>query len=347
MGQRRRTVAPTVSCTVALTAAVASLLAGCGQVGPKIADQAPAALPAASPPPASPPAGTVLPIGAKVNAAAIDRATGKLAIAVSDPDRLLLIDLAALDAQPQTVRLPGRVEQLDQAGVDGQLLAPVASAGELLTVDVISGLLRSVDVEGGPVAAAVVNGRTVVALASRPGVAVLDGDRVRHTPDQFAGPADVVAAGGTAAVLDRMRTALTVLDPAGGHGDAVKLGPSLRAGHGATNAVGDRFGRVLVTDTRDGELLVFSAEPLIMRQRFPVPGAPYAIAYDPVRDLAWVTLTERNEVVGFHIAGGEPVERFRLATVRQPNTVAVDPRSGAVIVGSGTGDGVQVVEKYE
>jgi len=115
----------------------------------------------------------------------------------------------------------------------------------------------------------------------------------------------------------------------------------------ATNAVGDRFGRVLVTDTRDGELLAFSADPLIMRQRFPVPGAPYAIAYDPVRDLAWVTLTERNEVVGFHVAGGEPVERFRLATVRQPNTVAVDPRSGAVIVGSGTGDGVQVVEKYE
>lgn len=347
MGQRRRTVAPTVSYTVALIAAVTSLLSGCGQNGPKITDQAPAALPAVSPPPANPPAGTVLPIGAKVSAAAIDGVTGTLAIAVSDPDRLLLIDLAALDGQPQIVRLPGRVEQLDQAGVDGQLLAPVASAGELLTVDVISGQVHSVDVEGGPVAAAVVNGRTVVALASRPGVAVLEGDRVRHTPDQFAGPADVVAAGDTAAVLDRMRTALTVLDPAGAHGDAVELGPSLRAGHGATNAVGDRFGRVLVTDTRDGELLAFSADPLIMRQRFPVPGAPYAIAYDPVRDLAWVTLTERNEVVGFHIAGGEPVERFRLATVRQPNTVAVDPRSGAVIVGSGTGDGVQVVEKYE
>jgi hypothetical protein len=348
LGQRQRTVTSTVSCTVALTAAVVSALAGCGQDGgPKITDQAPAATPAVSPPPAGPPAGTVLPIGAEVSAAAIDGSTGTLAIAVTDPHRLLLIDLAALGAQPRIVRLPGRVEQLDQAGVDGQLLAPVASAGKLLTVDVISGQVRSVAVEGGPVAAAVVDGRTVVALASRPGVAVLDGSQVRYTPNEFAGPADVVAAGGTAAVLDRMRTALTVLNPADAGRDDVKLGPSLRAGHGATNAVGDRFGRVLVTDTRDGELLAFSADPLIMRQRFPVPGAPYAIAYDPVRDLAWVTLTERNEVVGFHIAGGEPVERFRLATVRQPNTVAVDPRSGAVIVGSGTGDGVQVVEKYE
>jgi len=340
-------VASTVSCTVALITALASALTGCGQGGPKITDQAPAATPAVSPPPASPPAGTVLPIGAKISAAAVDEATGTLAIAVSDPDRLLLINLAALDAQPHTVRLPGRVEQLDQTGVDGQLLAPVASAGQLLTVDVISGQTRSVDVEGGPVAAAVVAGRTVVALASRPGVAVLDGGRVRHTQDQFVGPAVVVAAGATAAVLDRMRTALTVLDPADAGGDPVKLGPSLRAGNGATNAVGDRFGRVLVTDTRDGELLAFSADPLIMRQRFPTPGAPYAIAYDPARDLAWVTLTERNEVVGFHVAGGEPVERYRLATVRQPNVVAVDPRSGAVIIGSGTGDGVQVVEKYE
>ena len=132
------------------------------------------------------------------------------------------------------------------------------------------------------------------------------------------------------------------------------LGESIRGRHihstfpdGATNAVGDRYGRVLVTDTRDGELLAFSAAPLIMRQRFPVPGGLYAIAYDRARDLAWVTLTERNEVVGFDVAGGEPVERYRLATVRQPNAVAVDPNSGALIVGSGTGDGIQVVTDYE
>lgn len=300
----------------------------------------------------------MLSIAGQVTAAAVDEGTGTLAVALTSPDRLLLFDLAVLDtqldtqpdtqldtqlgAQPRTLALPGRVEQLDPGAASGELLAPVASAGKLLTVDVATGRIRSTALDGGPVAAAAVDGRTVVALASRPGVAVLEGDQVRHTPDQFAGPADVVAAGGTAAVLDRMRTALVTVDPAG-----AELGPSLRAGHGATNAVGDRYGRVLVTDTRDGELLAFSAAPLIMRQRFPVPGGPYAIAYDRARDLAWITLTERNEVVGFDVAGGEPVERYRLATVRQPNAVAVDPNSGALIVGSGTGDGIQVVTDYE
>jgi DNA-binding beta-propeller fold protein YncE len=101
---------------------------------------------------------------------------------------------------------------------------------------------------------------------------------------------------------------------------------------------------VLVTDTRGGELLAFSAGPLLMRQRYPVPGVPYALAYDSRRDLVWVTLTERNEVVGYYVAGGEPVERYRFPTVRQPNAVAVDPESGRVFVASADGGGVQVVQ---
>ena len=324
---------------VTLVAAALATLNACGSGEPAVADQAEPTTPAVSPPPTAAPAGTLLPVDVPVTAAAVDESTGTLALAVTGPDRLLLFDLADLGASPRTVGLPGRVDQLEPGPSAGTLLAPVASAGQLLTVDVAAASARSTAVEGGPVAAAVANGRTVVALAGRPGVAVLDGESVEHPDVQFAGPADVVTVGDTAAVLDRRRTALVTVDAATG-----RPGPSLRAGHGATNAVGDRFGRVLVTDTRDGELLAFSASPLILRQRFPVPGAPYAIAYDRERDLAWVTLTERNEVVGFDVAGGEPVERYRLATVRQPNAVAVDPNSGAVIVGSGTGDGVQVVK---
>ena len=58
-----------------------------------------------------------------------------------------------------------------------------------------------------------------------------------------------------------------------------------------------------MTDTRGGALLAFSLDPLLLRQNYPVPGAPYAIAYDRERDLAWVTLTETNEVVGYDVAG--------------------------------------------
>ncbi|MDQ3887045.1 MAG: hypothetical protein M3308_08595, partial [Actinomycetota bacterium] len=115
-------------------------------------------------------------------------------------------------------------------------------------------------------------------------------------------------------------------------------------GDGATNAVGDRFGRTLVLDTREGELLVVEGDPLLLRQRYPVPGSPYGLAYDPQRDLAWITLTARNEVVGLEVAGGQPVEQYRFPTVQQPNVVAVDPWSGQVFVGSATGAGLQVID---
>jgi len=69
-----------------------------------------------------------------------------------------------------------------------------------------------------------------------------------------------------------------------------------------------------------------------------------AIAYDPARSLAWVTLTERNEVVGFDVRGGEPAEKYRFPTVRQPNSITVDERTARVFVGSATGEGIQVIQ---
>lgn len=282
--------------------------------------------------------GRVLPAAAAVTAAAVEPATGTLAVATTGPDRVLLYDLRRLDAEPRAVGLPGRVERLG-LGAAGELLAPVPAAGVLLRIGLGTEPPRvhTTTVQGAPVAAAVVGRHTVVATGGA--VLVLDGESVARTVTGFAGAADVLAVGDRAAVLDRLRTALLTVDPATG-----RLGPGLRAGNGATNAVADRFGRVLVTDTREGELLAFSTQPMIMRQRYPVPGAPYAIAYDRVRDLAWVTLTERNEVLAFHVAGGEPVQRYRFATVRQPNAVAVDDASGTVVVASGTGEGIQVVQ---
>lgn len=196
-----------------------------------------------------------------------------------------------------------------------------------------------IPVAGGPVAALETGDELAVALRETKSVVFLRGGQITRTVGGFAGPAQLLAAGSDVFVLDRLNTALISINP----GSSEK-GTGLRAGHGATNATTDRFGRVLVTDTRSGELLAFSAQPLIMKQRFPVPGAPYGIAYDPVRDLAFVTLTSSNELVGYNVAGGEPVEKFRVASVRQPNAVAVNPASGEVFVGSAAGDGLQVVK---
>uniref|UniRef100_UPI0039BF37A7 YncE family protein n=1 Tax=Lentzea alba TaxID=2714351 RepID=UPI0039BF37A7 len=141
--------------------------------------------------------------------------------------------------------------------------------------------------------------------------------------------------------LDQLRSA--VFEMTKDDKGAETRGPGLRAGDGATNAVPDRFNRLLVVDTRGGEFIAFSINPLIMRQRYPVPGSPYGIAYDAKRDIAWITLTERNEVVGLDVAGGEPTEKHRFSTVRQPNTVSVDQETGRVTVTSGDNGGIQVI----
>lgn len=141
--------------------------------------------------------------------------------------------------------------------------------------------------------------------------------------------------------LDRLRSA--VFEMTTDDKGTETRGTGIRAGDGATNAVADRYGRLLVVDTRGGEFIAFSINPLIMRQRFPLPGAPYAIAYDAKRDIAWITLTERNEVVGLNVAGGEPTEKHRFSTVRQPNTVSVDQENGRVTVTSGDNGGIQVI----
>lgn len=165
-----------------------------------------------------------------------------------------------------------------------------------------------------------------------------DGKRVKMISDDLASADQVFVVNGQAAVLDRLRSAVFQVDVQAGK---VRLG--LRAGQGATNGTVDEFGRILVVDTRNEALLAFGMDPFLLRQRYPVPGSPYGIAYDAKRNIAWVTVTETNEVVGFDVAGGEPRERYRFPTVRQPNSVTVEERTGDVLVASAAGEGNQVI----
>jgi heme oxygenase len=87
--------------------------------------------------------------------------------------------------------------------------------------------------------------------------------------------------------------------------------------------------------------LVFGSDPLILRQRYPVRDAPYALAGSS--SLAWVSQTATNTVVGYDLATGIPVEKVRYRTVQQPNFLAFDEASGTLYVVSGSGAGVQVI----
>ena len=302
----------------------------------QVADTVTAATPANSPAPAATPAGTVLPLSQHATAIAVDAAQHTAAVAVDNPPALLLYDLTSIDAAPKSVALPGRVDNLSTTG--DVILAPVRTANQLLRITLPAGTVDKITLTGGPVAANTKGDQTLVALHDTKSVAVMTGDKTDRTITGLASADQALPVGDKAVVLDRLRTAVFDLDPAAG-----TVGAGLRAGDGATNAVTDNYGRVLVTDSRGGELIVYKPDTLIELQRYPVPGTPYGIAYDATRHLAWVTLTATNQVVAYDVAGGEPVEKHRIATVRQPNSVAVDPNTGRVLVASADGGGVQVI----
>ena len=102
-------------------------------------------------------------------------------------------------------------------------------------------------------------------------------------------------------------------------------------GVGPTHIVA-RGRRFFVVDTRGGGLLEVRTDndDLRIHRRTNLPGGPYGITYDPPRKRFWVTLTKTNRVV-------QMTDRRRLRsfpTVRQPNSVAVDPKTGRVFVAS-------------
>src|SRR3954451_4225552 len=111
------------------------------------------------------------------------------------------------------------------------------------------------------------------------------------------------------------------------------------AGLGPTRVACLDRGPCYVADTRGNALLVFSisagVEPT---RRYGLPGGPYGLALDRARRRLYVTLPGRNELVAL-VAHGRPHVVARWPTVRQPDAVAVDGRTGDVLV-TGRVDGV-------
>jgi DNA-binding beta-propeller fold protein YncE len=312
----------------------AAVCSGCGSDQPTdelmVTDNPVAAAAAVSPPVTTAPAGTVIQ-STDIKAMAFEPTTSTLAVATKDA--IQLYRLKGTLTPTSTVKLTA-----ESLTVDGKAFL-AAGANKLVRLTTDGRTSPATEFRGDPVSAATLNGNTLVAVRNERAVAIVKDDRIQRviTGDMMSAD-QVVSTGKNAVVLDRLRNAVFELDVP----DA-SVAQGLRAGQGATNAVTDRYGRVLVTDTRGGALLAFSLDPLLLRQNYPVAGAPYAIAYDRERDIAWVTLTKTNEVVGYEVAGEQPKEKYRFPTVSQPNTVAVDPSSGRVIVASDTGDGIQVI----
>nr|WP_245233872.1 hypothetical protein [Mycobacterium sp. PS03-16] len=323
--------------TVAALAIAA--VAGCSQnpVDPPPATIEPAQA-AASPPVTGAPPGTVRPLAAGAQTALVDPAGGALVVLGPGPQGQSAVTVFAPAERPRTLLTPAPATGMATDG-DGTLY--LSTRGGYFRAGVTAERVEFVEVEGQRDTdfSAITrhdDGRLVLGTADG-AVLTLDSETgVGARLPLFARVDALVSRGDTTVVLDRGQTSVTTVDA-----DGSGAGQALRAGEGATTMTVDPAGRVLVADTRGDELLVFGVDPLIMRQRYPVPDAPYGLAGS--ERLAWVSQTASNTVIGYDLATGIPVEKVRHRTVQQPNVLAYDDASGTLYVVSGSGAGVQAI----
>lgn len=307
-------------------------------------DDAPTAVAAASaavsPPVTAPPDGVVVPLPKPVLSTVFDASTTSLIALTGDPDAGTELAVYPRGGTARMVPLP---EPAAAITGDGAGVVYLAARGGYLRVDVRSGRAENIGVAGEQdtrfTAITLRGGDGRLALGSDTGgvYTIAPDGGVDGRIDTFARVDDLAAQGDTVFALDRSQTSVTTVRPNG-----TDTGPALRAGLGATTMTTDTEGRLLVADTRGGQLLVYGSDPLMLRQQYPVPDAPYGLAGSAA--LAWVSETATNSVVGYDLGTGIPVEKVRYRTVRQPNSLAYDDDTGTLYVASGAGDGVQVIE---
>jgi outer membrane protein assembly factor BamB len=294
----------------------------------------------------------VRPLAGQAAAAIFDGNAHQLAVLVPGADPAApasLTEFGDPQVAPRVVALQGPATALTG---DGHGTAYLATRGGYFAVELSTGRTARVSVADAQQAdftaiAQRADGRLVLGsadgavytLASQAPAGV-SGAAVSSRNKIFARVDALATQGNTTVVLDRGQTSVTTIR-ADGH-----VEQALRAGEGATTLAADPLGRVLVADTRGGQLLVYGCcsprTPLILRQAYPVRQSPYGLAGS--RELAWVSLTASNVVIGYDLSTGIPVERVRYPTVQQPNSLAFDEASGTLYVVSGSGAGVQVIE---
>jgi DNA-binding beta-propeller fold protein YncE len=180
--------------------------------------------------------------------------------------------------------------------------------------------------------AALVLGRTFVTAPRGDSVVVLDGGR--PTTHFGSAPAALAAADFDTrlAVLSSTRRTLELYDPR-----TLRLVAATPAGRRPTGIAS--FGDLVFVADSDGDaVLAYSTQPRLHPVgRIRVPGAPYALAVDPIRRELHVTQPARNRLTTISIARFAAVSS--VPTVRQPDAVAVDSATGTVAV-AGHRDGL-------
>jgi DNA-binding beta-propeller fold protein YncE len=300
---------------------------GTGSAGARVGE------PAAAPPVSAPPAGRVVPVGNRPEGIAVDPSTGVVAVALRSPDAI-----AVLDPDGRLLRLvavPAPARHLRFADPSGPLLAPLERSGAVASIDVQDGtILDRVQLQRQPHDAVAVSGRVFVSNEFSDTLAVIASGHVLRELPAPSQPGGVAAAGNSVGVLGVRSHQLEVYSAS-----SLRALGVVPAGEGPTHLEGGADGRLYVADTLGGAVLAFRALPRpALVGRAAAPGRPYGIALDSTRQRLWVTETAANRLAEYDVSAVAPRLLAAVPTVRQPDSVAVDGRTGRVYV-TGTADG--------
>lgn len=305
-------------------AGLCASLAGCGS-----SPAEPAAEPADSPPTRVRPAGTVATIGIDPEGMIYDRRSKSLAVGLRQPYRLTFVDPGKLFIKRQ-VPLPAPARHLAISPDGKRVVVPAESADVVLQIP--PGSAPELETRTGehPHDATSAQGKIFVADEFGDTVSVIRGDRVTATLGAPEQPGGIAAAGNRyVALVTVAERVLQVYDARTGE----TLGGT-SAGDGPTHI--ETAGKDAYVADTDGDLIRkfrIAPDPRQVATA-PAAGAPYGIAIDRRRKRLWVTLTATNQLAGYSIRGSRPRRVVTYPTIRQPNSVAVDPVSGHVFVAS-------------
>ncbi|MEN0012280.1 MAG: YncE family protein [Solirubrobacteraceae bacterium] len=288
---------------------------------------------------AAKPAGTVVTIGGRPEGVAVDSASDALGVSTDDAAHDFAIYDARTLALRRTVTLASGARHVTASG-DGRFLVPLEGAATLASVPAAgtaqgagnasaSTAPTSVTVGDHPHNVLVVGRDTLVANEYGDSVTVIRDGKVRATVPVDVQPGGMADVGnGQVAVISVRAYTVELLDL-----ETLTTGPSQNAGYGPSHAVGDPMtGRAFVVDTRGGNLLTYATRPrLKFTGRLHLGGSPYGIAFDATRARLWLTDSGADRLYEISTTGTPRVIKT-FPTVRQPNTVAVDPSTGAAIV---------------
>ncbi len=339
-------LARSVTASSALASALGAVtvlvaVAGCGSSPP---EELPVPEPAASPAPGEKPAGRVVRVGNAPEGVAVDPETGIVALGFRNPDRLALVDGRAGELERE-VRLPSSPRHLGIAGPGGPVLVPTEAGGSLLQVSLPEGTIRSTTRVGrGPHDAAQAAGRVFVGNEFEDSVSVVeDGRELRRLPaaKQPGGVAGTET--GEVGVVSVTARVFEAFDAR-----TLRSLGRVSGGVGPTHVAAEPEGCYYVADTQGDAVLLIRRRGVRVEQvrRINVPGTPYGIAVDSAADRLWVTQTRLNRVAEYALNGRRPRLVRTLPTVRQPNTIGVDARTGRAYVAGRAGE-LQIVEPAE